>query len=59
MKVIKLSDELTPRDIVRPEELCQLNISMTQSGIEPSTSRLVAQCPLYSYVSNTIFKEMH
>jgi hypothetical protein len=29
---------------MRPERLSQLNIPMTQSGIEPATFRLVAQC---------------
>jgi hypothetical protein len=32
------------RAVVRPEVLCQWQIPMTPSGIEPATSRLVAQC---------------
>jgi hypothetical protein len=33
-----------PRTIMRPRGLCQRNIPMTPSGIDPATIRFVAQC---------------
>ena len=38
-----LEVESTPRAIVRPEGLCKLKIPITQSWIEPSTSKFLAQ----------------
>jgi hypothetical protein len=35
---------VSPQRLVRPEGLCQPKSPMTQSGIEPATFQLVAQC---------------
>jgi len=42
--LVSIRGLVDPRATVWPEGLCQRKIPMTQSGIEPATFQLVAQC---------------
>jgi len=53
--LISIRGRTDPIATARPEELCQWKIPMTPSGIEPTTFRLMAQCPQKNLIFRIIW----